>query len=102
MRLMNILIKFKPMKILLIIFSLFIYFPANAEDKEIEKIFNGINGTIIITSLNTGQQYSHNDVRAKQRFSTASTFKLFNTLIALQENAIKPDEILKWDGKIYE
>ena len=55
----------------------------------------------MIRSLNTNKQYSYNDKRAKQRFTVASTFKIFNTLIALQENALKPDEILKWDGTIH-
>lgn len=90
------------MKIFLILVLLLIYFPVKAEDKDLAKVFNGINGTIVIHSLNSKKYYSHNDERAKQRFFIASTFKIFNTLIALQENVIKPDDILKWDGKIYE
>ena len=89
------------MRVFLIIVALLITLPTQANDKELAKIFNGINGTIIIRSLNTNKQYSYNDKRAKQRFTIASTFKIFNTLIALQENAIKPNEILKWDGTVH-
>ena len=90
------------MNVFLIILALLITLPTQAKDKELAKLFHGINGTIIIRSLNTNKQYSHHDKRAKQRFTIASTFKIFNTLIALQENVIKPNELLKWDGTIHE
>ncbi|WP_412728023.1 penicillin-binding transpeptidase domain-containing protein [Arcobacter sp. 15-2] len=42
----------------------------------------------------------HNDTRAIKRYIPASTFKIPNTLIALEERAIKDEyEIIKWDGK---
>jgi beta-lactamase class D len=76
-----------------------------AEDKEIEKLFTeqDVNGTIVIASLHTGQKFVYNESRANQKFSTASTFKIVNTLIALEEKVVSgKDTLLRWDGQIYE
>lgn len=63
------------------------------EDKNIE-------ATIVVSSLNTGKEYIINEDRSKQSFLPASTFKIPNTLIALQEGIIKDEnEIIKWDGE---
>lgn len=60
---------------------------------------NKINATIVVSSLKTGKEYIINEKRAEQRFLPASTFKIPNTLIALQEGIIKDEkEIIKWDG----
>lgn len=78
---------------------------AVAEDQMLAKLFSqqGLNGTIVISSLHNGQIFIHNNLRANQRFSTASTFKIMNTLIALEEKAISgKDEVLKWDGHVYD
>ncbi len=79
--------------------------PAVAEDQALARLFaqQGIVGTIVISSLHNGKTFIHNDPRAKQRFSTASTFKILNTLISLEENAISgKDDVLTWDGHIYD
>lgn len=79
--------------------------PAVAEDQALAKLFaqQGIDGTIVISSLHNGKTFIHNDPRAKQRFSPASTFKILNTLIALEEKTISgKDDVLKWDGHIYD
>ncbi|WP_066498166.1 class D beta-lactamase [Abyssisolibacter fermentans] len=61
---------------------------------------NKINGTVIISSLNTGKEYIYNLERSEQRFLPASTFKVLNTLIALQENIVADEyDIIKWDGQ---
>lgn len=78
--------------------------PAVAEDQVLAKLFaqQGIDGTIVISSLHSGKTFTHNNPRASQRFSTASTFKILNTLISLEEKAISgKDDALKWDGHIY-
>jgi beta-lactamase class D len=79
--------------------------PAVAEDQVLAGLFSQqrLDGTIVISSLHNGKNFIHNDLRANQRFSTASTFKIMNTLIAIEEKAIsEKDEVLKWDGHIYE
>ncbi len=89
------------MSIALLCFSLLAY----AEDAPIAHLFNkaGINGTILIESIKTGQRYIYNDARSKQAFTVASTFKVLNTLIALEEGVIAgADSIIRWDGTRYE
>jgi beta-lactamase class D len=75
-----------------------------AEDQAIAKRFaqRGIDGTIVISALHNVHTFIHNDTRANQRFTTASTFKILNTLIALEEKAISgKDDVFTWDGHIY-
>lgn len=75
-----------------------------AEDQAIEKLFakQGISGTIMVSSLRSGQTFIHNTPRANRRFTVASTFKIFNTLISLEEKAILgKDDLFKWDGHTY-
>jgi beta-lactamase class D len=78
---------------------------AQAEDTAIAQLFRetGVDGTLVMESVKTGQRFVHNDARAKQAFVAASTFKVFNTLIAVEESAIGgADEPLRWDGTQYE
>lgn len=79
--------------------------PAVAEDQVLAGLFSqqGMKGTIVISSLHDRKTFIHNDLRANQRFSPASTFKILNTLISLEEKAIsEKDDVLKWDGHIYD
>ncbi|OAI29859.1 class D beta-lactamase [Methylomonas koyamae] len=79
--------------------------PARAEDPALAKLFadRGLEGTVVISSLRTGQSFVHNDARANRRLPVASTFKIINTLIALQERAIAgKDDTLHWDGQIHD
>lgn len=61
---------------------------------------NNINGTVIVSSLNTGKEYIYNSKRSNEQFLPASTFKVLNTLIALQENIVADEyDKIKWDGE---
>ena len=61
----------------------------------------GVEGTMLISTYESGQQYVVNSERAKTPFLPASTFKIPNTLISLEEAVISsPDEIFKWDGQV--
>lgn len=90
------------------LFLIIVYFlfsaQAIAEDKAIANFFNlyGVDGAIVISSLHSGQIFIHNDARANRRFSPASTFKILNTLISLEEKAIEENDLLKWDGHHYD
>jgi beta-lactamase class D len=78
---------------------------ARAEDIAIEQLFSdaGVDGTLVIESVQTGQRFVHNEARSGEPFVAASTFKVFNTLIAVEEGAIGgPNEVLRWDGTRYE
>jgi beta-lactamase class D len=75
---------------------------AHGEDPDIAGLFKEKNliGTIVISSLEGRPTYIHNDERARTRFVPASTFKIPNTLIVLEEAAVANEKtIIKWDGK---
>ncbi|WP_373016926.1 class D beta-lactamase [Thiomicrorhabdus sp.] len=92
--------------------SLFIAFHASfafaqnpVEDRGLSSLFTeqGLNGTIVLSSLKTQQTYVHNLQRADKHFTTASTFKIANTLIALEENVVTDQNTpFKWNGHHYE
>ncbi|PKL40637.1 MAG: class D beta-lactamase [Spirochaetae bacterium HGW-Spirochaetae-1] len=64
---------------------------------------NNITGTVVIESLQTNKKFVYDEKRAAVRFTPASTFKIVNTLIALQEKAVNDEnEIIKWDGRVSE
>ncbi len=59
-----------------------------------------VNGTLIIASTSGNPIYVHNNDRASQRFSPASTFKILNTLIGLDTNAVESSDFrFQWDGQ---
>lgn len=92
-------------KLFLIIFPLLFSTHLFAEDQTIAQHFvqSHIDGTMVISSLHSGQTFIHNDSRSNQKFSTASTFKILNTLISLEEKVISgKDDVLKWDGHSYD
>jgi beta-lactamase class D len=75
------------------------------EDQNIAALFarKGVSGTMVISSLYNGKSYIYNSARANNRYPVASTFKIFNTLISLEEKAVSgKDDLLKWDGHVYD
>ena len=85
------------LKMILLIISVNLY----AEDKKIEDIYrsNNISGSILIESLDGKIKYQYN-VNDRESFIPASTFKIPNTLIFLEEGLIKNEfEVIEWDGK---
>ena len=85
-----------------VLLLLFPVFAATGEDIGISELYkkHGVEGTLVIASLDGSIEYIHNSVRAKRRYLPASTFKIPNTLIALEEGVIKDDkEVIKWDGR---
>lgn len=77
---------------------------AQAQDMELAQLFSQheATGTLLIQSVHSGRRMVHGEARARQLFPVASTFKVFNTLIALEEGAIeKADSVMPWDGTRY-
>jgi beta-lactamase class D len=88
-----------------LLFMLALQLPAFAEDRELAELFRskGAEGTMVIRSLHSRKSYVHNDLRANRKVSPASTFKICNTLIALEEKAVtEENNLLKWDGTRYD
>ena len=72
-----------------------------ANEKKIEDLYssNNINGSLLIESLDGKAKHQYN-VNEQESFIPASTFKIPNTLIILEEGLIKDQfEIIKWDGE---
>lgn len=84
----------------LLCFVLLLPFQAGAEDVELAKLFSkaGVTGTIVISPINEGKTFVHDDLRASSRFPAASTFKILNVLIFLEEDVVSVSDTLKWDG----
>ena len=74
---------------------------AHLKTKAIDDLFRaeGIVATLVAASANGGVTFVYNDSRSAQRFSPASTFKIPNTLIALDALVVaSKDSIFEWDG----
>lgn len=81
------------------------FMPAAYADNPIDKPVNtnslddvfthySANGTIVIYDVQNNGYWLHNAKRAAERFYPASTFKIFNSLIALGEGVVKDaDEV---------
>jgi beta-lactamase class D len=79
--------------------------PAYAEDPALGSLFDefGVTGTMVVTSQHGNQTFTHNMARSEIRFAAASTFKILNSLIALEEKVIGgANDNIKWDGRHYE
>ncbi|ABA20038.1 Penicillin-binding protein, transpeptidase [Trichormus variabilis ATCC 29413] len=75
--------------------------PAIPVSVNLGRSFNqlGIKGSILIYDRNNKKFYEHNTARNSQSFLPASTFKIFNSLVALETGVISNDvAILTWDG----
>jgi beta-lactamase class D len=59
----------------------------------------GVRGSFLLYDLKQDKYIAYDSARCKQRFVPASTFKIFNSLVAL-ETGVVPDEhlVMKWDS----
>ena len=59
----------------------------------------GLHGSFLLFDLKRDKYFAYDSARCKQQFVPASTFKIFNSLVAL-ETGVAPDEhlVLKWDS----
>lgn len=71
------------------------------EKPEWQEFFSsrGVVGTFVLFNLNSNDYYIYNYERAKEQFLPASTFKIPNSIIALETGVLSsPDDIIHWDG----
>jgi len=58
----------------------------------------GVKGSFLLYDLNRNQYFVYNTKRANTRYVPASTFKIFNSLVALETGVVKDEnEVIKWD-----
>ena len=90
--------------ILFTLFTTALVSASTRNDPEIVQIMKQYDatGTVIIASENQ-IKYIYNTDRARTPLSPASTFKIANTIIALELDAIKDEnEVVKWDKTKYD
>nr|WP_063861087.1 OXA-62 family carbapenem-hydrolyzing class D beta-lactamase OXA-159 [Pandoraea sp. HD7676]ALA99193.1 class D beta-lactamase OXA-159 [Pandoraea sp. HD7676] len=60
----------------------------------------GVKGTVIVLDGRTQTYQAYDAARAERRMSPASTYKIFNSLLALESGALDNErEVIPWDGK---
>jgi beta-lactamase class D len=71
------------------------------QEKDFSRYFKeqNVDGSFLMYDLNSNSYISFNNARTNVQFTPASTFKIFNSLVALETGVI-PDEsnIIKWDS----
>ncbi|AQS58771.1 penicillin-binding transpeptidase domain-containing protein [Desulforamulus ferrireducens] len=66
---------------------------------DLSNSFNGLTGTLVVKDIQSGQLDIYNEMNSQKRFSPMSSFKIMNSLIALQSGVIQRDNShKKWDG----
>jgi beta-lactamase class D len=69
-------------------------------DAQMSAEFKGYTGSIVIKDLSDGTTIRYNDELSQKRDNPNSTFKIVNSLIALDSGVLKvKDSTMKWDGK---
>ncbi len=71
------------------------------QNEEWKHIFDkrNVNGTFVLKNMSTGDIKIYDIERSDRTYLPASTFKILNSMIALQTAAIKSvDDTIKWDG----
>lgn len=72
-----------------------------SEEVNLTRFFPGAEATFVLLDGQTGRIVRHNSKRARQRFRPMSTYKIPNSLIALETGvATGPDFPLPWDPKV--
>lgn len=70
-------------------------------DSTLDSLFTnrGVTGTVLV-GLSPTHYVSNDLVRADKRFCPASTFKIFNSLVGIENQTVESvDEVFKWDGE---
>lgn len=72
-----------------------------AEERDLARFFMGVEGGFVLLEPKTGRTLRHNAGRTGTRFLPASTFKIPNTLIALETGVVDgPGFPLAWDPSV--
>jgi len=91
----------KYLTLILLPFLLSSCFAQKQSVKEWNNLFtkSGVEGTFVLYNQKTKQYKYYNRSRSNKRYLPASTYKILNSLIALETKVIKNEnEIIKWDN----
>jgi beta-lactamase class D len=90
--------RFLPMLILLLVAA---PLPALDTTAALARVFSGQDATMVIFEPDGNRWTFHNETRARERFSPCSTFKIPNSVIALELGTVEDaDTTFTWDGKV--
>lgn len=87
--------------ITILILSTNLFSQTTVEKKDWKSFYDEYNvkGCIIIYDLKKDQYFVYNKERSVETFPPASTFKIFNSLVALETGVIKDEnEVIPWDS----
>jgi beta-lactamase class D len=74
---------------------------ASANQPDLAPFFKGVKGTFVLLDPHAGRALRHDPERARRRFLPASTYKIPNTLIALETGVASGAEFsLVWDSNV--
>ena len=75
--------------------------PVMAAEVNLDPLFSKyhVKGSIVIYDVHKDQWIYSNEADANLATIPASTFKIVNALIALEEQAVTYEEVMAWDGK---
>lgn len=95
----NILFTLLTMVIMLGWFSSLSAAEAPVKGLEINHLFDGKEGTMVLKNMKNEQTYVFNKERSSERMTPESTFKVLNALVGLETGAVRDEyEVKRWDG----
>ena len=73
----------------------------DALNRAVDADFGGQGTCLTITDMGTGREvyFYGSNTTCMRPLPPCSTFKIANSLIGLDQGLIRPDEVIKWDGK---
>lgn len=86
----------------LVLFAIFtlLFGKLPSETKDLSSYFKGYEGCFVLYNLTDDSYIKFNEEKCSKRVSPCSTFKIPNSLIALETGVLKDENTLyKWDGK---
>lgn len=76
--------------------------PTAPRIQDLAGIFKGYDGALVVYDVENKEYVRVHPARAAEGFEPASTFKIMNSLIALETGVIKDEnEIIAWDGVVH-
>ena len=89
-------------KIQLVFWMLVTFSSTVAGQKKLDDNFMNFKGTIVVFDQQSNKYIIHNDERAAIRYSPFSTYKIPNSIVALETQIVSDTkQIIKWDEKKY-
>lgn len=71
-------------------------------EEDLSSYFKDVDGTFVLYDMNENSYRIYNEKQSRERFSPASTYKIYSGLFALEEHIITPEKSqMGWDGAFW-